>query len=54
LDDGEQVFSAVRTTNIHGNLRVRETIPNLPGRDELLGKARDLIVGTVCAVKLTV
>jgi hypothetical protein len=53
-DNGEQVFSAVRTTNLDGNLRVRETIPNLRGRDELRGKARDLIVGTVCDVQLTV
>ena len=49
-DNGDAVFSSVRRTNAAGDLNVVTAIENLHGRDELVGKARDVSSGSVCDV----
>jgi hypothetical protein len=49
--DGELVSSSRRRANERGYLKVSRTVPNLPGRDEVGGRARHLATGTVCAVR---
>ena len=46
----ELIFSKIRMTNALGNLKVVRHEPNLPGRDDLLARARHLDSGTVCEV----
>lgn len=53
-DNGTRVFSAIRRTNGVGDLLVATAIENLHGRDELLGRARDISGGSVCDVQFKV
>jgi hypothetical protein len=53
-DNGTRVYSAIRRTDSNGDLTVMTAIENLHGRDELLGRARDLSSGSVCAVEFKV
>ena len=48
------MFSAIRRTNGVGDLLVATAIENLHGRDELLGRARDISGGSVCDVQFKV
>lgn len=50
LHESEPVYSKVRTTDARGDLKVRRLVPNLRGRDDLLGRARDLGTGAICKV----
>jgi hypothetical protein len=49
--EGERVFSKVRRTNAEGRLTVVRVEPNLPGRDDLLARARHVETGEICTVQ---
>jgi len=48
--EGERIVSKVRRTRPTGDLKVRRVVPDLPGRDDVIGRARHVATGAVCEV----
>jgi hypothetical protein len=54
FDDGEAVFRIERRTNALGDVRVVRSIPNRPGADELVIRARNLQGIETCRIEATI
>jgi hypothetical protein len=54
FDDGEAVFRIERRTNALGDVRVVRSIPNRPGTDELVIRARNLQGIETCRIEATI
>ncbi len=48
--EGERIVSKARATSAAGDLKVRRRVPDLRGRDDVIGRARHLVTGAVCEV----
>lgn len=48
VHDGERVLTARRRTDAHGDLKVRDIVPDAPGPDDVRVRARHLAPRAVC------